>query len=152
MNLKKLYLPDSYNYIACFITLDCNLNCEYCINWFSGCNNHKRPIISGKEWVKGLNRLISRSDLPMTLQGGEPSMHPDFIWIINNIRSDLNIDILTNLSFDVDKFIKQIKPFRLNRESPYPSIRASYHFPHMNLGVFIEKVLKILLLALIQWK
>jgi len=40
-----------------------------------------------------LNRLDCPVDLPITLQGGEPSLHPDFIWIIKNIKKSLNIDI-----------------------------------------------------------
>ncbi|MBP7089073.1 MAG: radical SAM/SPASM domain-containing protein [Candidatus Omnitrophica bacterium] len=143
MNLEKIQLPPNYNYIACFLTLDCNLKCDYCINWHSGIKNNKYPLISGKKWVEALNRLISRPDLPVTLQGGEPGLHPDFIWLIKNIKEDLNIDILTNLTFDVDKFILQIKPSRLSRNAPYPNIRVSYHPGYMNLEILIKKVLKL---------
>ena len=143
MSLKEIELPQRYNYIACFLTLDCNLKCDYCINYYGGGNGFKKPIISGKKWVEMLNRIICPEDLPLTLQGGEPALHPDFIWIIKNLKEDLNIDILTNLSFDVNEFINDINPSRLRRNAPYPSIRVSYHPSYMDLGELMGKVSKM---------
>jgi len=143
MNLKDISLPKRYNYIACFLTLDCNLNCAYCLNSFAGGAIVKSPVISGERWLQGLNRLVCAEDLPITLQGGEPSLHPDFIWIIKNIKQSLNIDILTNLCFDIDKFINQINPSRLHRKALYPSIRASYHPFYMDLDELINRTIKM---------
>jgi hypothetical protein len=141
MSLKQINLSQRYNYLAIFLTLDCNLRCDYCINCHGGVNGHRKKDISGREWLRGLNRLVSRPDLPVTLQGGEPSMHPDFLYIINNLSAVLNIDILTNLCFDTDRFIKEVDPARLRRDAPYPSIRVSYHPGYMNLDLLIKKVL-----------
>jgi len=140
--MKSIIMPESYNYCAVFLTFACNLQCSYCINHFER-QVSKRKVVSGKEWVKGLNRIVSREDLPITLQGGEPSLHPDFFYIINNLKPELNIDILTNLQFDVDKFIKNIPSERIRRNSPYASIRVSYHPEEMNLDEMIKKVLKL---------
>lgn len=141
--IKPIQIPAHYNYIAAFLTFACNLKCTYCINHFEQ-NVIKRKVLSGREWVQGLNRIISRDDLPVTLQGGEPSLHPDFYYIINHLKPELTIDILTNLQFDVDAFMNQVKPGRVKRKSPYASIRVSYHPPTMNLDVLIEKILKML--------
>ncbi len=143
MSLREILLPASYNYIACFLTLDCNLKCGYCINYFGAGNKFKNPIMPGEKWIEGLNRITSTEDLPVTIQGGEPGLHPDFIRIIKNIKEDLNIDILTNLSFDVNEFIREIKPSCLNRGAPYPNIRVSYHPPHMDLDELVNKVTKL---------
>lgn len=143
MNLEKIQLPKRYNYIACFLTLDCNLKCAYCINLFGVSNKSKKRIISGKQWAEGLNRIICSNDLPVTLQGGEPSLHPDFFEVIKNIKKGLNIDILTNLCFDVDRFIKEVNPNRLSRSAPYPNIRVSYHPYYVDLGDLIKKALKM---------
>ncbi len=143
MNLKKLKLPNRYNYIACFLTLDCNLNCEYCINNFGNNKLIKHRVLTGKDWVRGLDRLVSRDDLPVTFQGGEPALHPDCIWILKNIRGGLNIDILTNLTFDADEFIREINPLRFKRDAPYAAIRVSYHPFHMELDALIRRVLKL---------
>ncbi len=141
--MKSLIVPESYNYIGVFLTFACNLKCSYCINNFEQ-NTIKRKNVSGKDWVKGLNRIVSRKDLPMTLQGGEPSLHPGFIYIINNLNPKLNIDILTNLQFDVDKFIREVDPDRIKRKAPYASMRVSFHPENMNLDGIIEKVLKMI--------
>lgn len=138
-----LIVPASYNYIGVFLSFACNLKCSYCINNFEQ-DIIKRRNIQGEDWVKALNRIISREDLPVTLQGGEPSLHPDFIYIINKLKSSLNIDILTNLQFDVDKFIREVDPNRIKRKAPYASIRVSFHPENMNLDRIIEKVLKMI--------
>ncbi len=140
--LPEIEIPARYNYIAVFLFMGCNLNCSYCINKYEE-GKYLRQIMSGDDWVRALNRIKSRPDLPATLEGGEPSLHPDFIYIINNVREDLKLDILTNLQFDVDEFIKKVKPERINREAPYAPIRVSYHPEQMELEPLIKKVLKM---------
>ncbi|MBI5233567.1 MAG: radical SAM protein [Deltaproteobacteria bacterium] len=140
--LGPIKIPEDYNYAAVFLTLACNLSCSYCINNF-GLDGYEKKHLSGEDWVRGLNRIVSRDDLPLTLQGGEPSLHKDFIYILNNIRPELHIDILTNLQFDEEEFIKKVDPKRLRRNSPYASIRVSYHPEVMELLPLIEKVLKL---------
>ncbi len=141
--MQPIIMPEGYNYIGVFLTFACDLKCSYCINYFEQ-DIIKRKDISGRDWVEGLNRIISRDDLPVTLQGGEPSLYPDFIYIINNLKTDLKIDILTNLQFDVEEFISKVNPERVKRESPYASIRVSYHPEQMDLDQIIKKTLKML--------
>ena len=140
--MQPIIMPEGYNYVGVFLTFACDLKCSYCINYFEQ-DVIKRKNISGKDWVEGLNRIISRDDLPVTLQGGEPSLHPDFLYIINNLKPELNIDILTNLQFDIDKFIKEVNPNRIKRNAPYASIRVSYHPEQMDLDETIKKTLKM---------
>lgn len=141
--MKDVVIPEGYNYIGAFLTLGCNYRCSYCVNYF-GNDELMKKTISGKDWVKGLNRIVSRDNLPVTLQGGEPSMHKDFIYIINNIKPELKIDILTNLQFDIDEFIQRVGPNRLKRNAPYASIRVSYHPEVMDLDETLDKTLKML--------
>lgn len=141
--MQPIIMPENYNYIGVFLTFACDLRCSYCINYFEQ-DIIKRKNISGKDWVRGLNRIISRDDLPVTLQGGEPSLCPDFIYVINNLKPELNIDILTNLQFDVDEFIKKVNLDRIRRNAPYASIRVSYHPEQMDLDEIIKKTLKML--------
>lgn len=142
MELKPIQIPEHYNYIAAFLTLACNLKCSYCINHY-GADGPAKKRLTGEEWVRGLNRIISRDDLPLTLQGGEPSLHKDFIYLINNVKPELHIDILTNLQFDVEEFISKVDPKRLRRNAPYASIRVSYHPEQMELAPLVEKVLRM---------
>lgn len=135
--MKPLEIPKEYKYIAAFLTMRCNLSCSFCLNTFDKEFTRKRKEISGEEWVNGLNRIEPRSDLPITLSGGEPFLHRDFIYIINHLRNDVNIDLLTNLNWGEDgleRFISEVDPNRINRISPYPSIRVSYHPEQMGSG------------------
>lgn len=140
--LQPLAVPESINYIAAFLTLTCNLRCPYCINNMHG-SSVKKGIISGQDWVRALNRLTLRPNLPVTLQGGEPTLHRDFYYIIDNLRPDIEIDILTNLQFDVDEFISRVDPERINRDTRFQSIRASYHPGSVNVDETINKALKL---------
>lgn len=142
MELKEIRIPEHYNYIAAFLTLACNLKCSYCINRF-GEEGYVKKRLSGEEWVRGINRIVSRDDLPITMQGGEPSLHKDFIYILNNIKPELNIDILTNLQFDIEEFIRKVDPKRIKRNAPYASIRVSYHPEQMELDPLVKKVLRM---------
>jgi len=131
-------IPEDYNYISAFLTMRCNLGCSFCLNAFDNKFDRKRfKEIPGQEWVNGLNKIESRPDVPITFSGGEPSMHKDFIYILNNLKQDLNIDILTNLYWNekfFEKFISEVNPERIKRNSPYASIRVSYHPEQMGNG------------------
>jgi len=140
--MKPIVIPESHNYIAVFLTLACNLRCSYCINKFETGHLEKNRL-TGKQWVEGLNRIASRDDLPISLQGGEPSLHPDFYYILNHVKPELHIDLLTNLQFDADTFMKNVRPDRIKRNAPYASIRVSYHPESMKLEPLVEKVLKL---------
>lgn len=146
--MQKISIPESYNYIAAFLTMKCNLNCSFCLNAFDkGFDRKEFEEISGKEWIGGLNRIESHPDIPVTLCGGEPFMHKDFIYIINNIKPKLNIDILTNLQWGkkgVERFIDEVNPERLKRSSPYASIRVSYHPEQMGNGIALADSAKLL--------
>ena len=99
--MKKIKIPKDYKYICAFLTMRCNLNCSFCLNSIDknkDFNRTKFKELSGKEWVDALNRIKSRKDIPITFSGGEPFLYKDFIYILNNIKPELNINILTNLS------------------------------------------------------
>ncbi|MBC7540335.1 MAG: radical SAM protein [Bacteriovorax sp.] len=133
-------VPSHYNYVAAFLTLACNLKCSYCINHLSG-PAQKKGFLKGEEWIQALNRLELPTDLPITLQGGEPTVHPHFYQIVKGLREDIAIDLLTNLQFNPIEFSKIISPARLKRDSQYASIRATYHPETMAWGSLLEKVI-----------
>lgn len=138
--MDQIIIPANYNYIGLFLTLSCNLTCSYCINHLSG-PAHKKRLLSGDEWISGLSRIVTRPDLPITIQGGEPTIHPHFYKIVQGIPAETPIDLLTNLQFDPIKFNDQIPPTRFRSDSPYASIRASYHPTTMNWKITLEKAL-----------
>ncbi len=136
--MSPLELPSRMNYVAAFLTFACQLRCPYCINHHGG-DLVKGRRMSGKEWVQGLNRLTLPPDLPITLQGGEPTVHKDFYEIVQGIKPELNIDLLTNLEFDVDEFMAKVPASRMRRDAPYASIRVSYHRGQSELDILLVK-------------
>ena len=145
---KRVVLPPRYKYISAFLTMRCNLNCSFCINAFSNQFDRRGfEEMSGEEWVESLNRIESRPGVPITFSGGEPFMHPDITYILNHIRPELEIDILTNLSFGdrgIERFIREVKPERIRRNSPYASIRVSYHPDQMDAMRLTEDVKRLM--------
>jgi len=138
--MKSFKLPKELTYFAVFLSFRCGYNCSYCIN---RCGDFKRrKEMDTDEWLEGLNRLELDRDkkVPITLQGGEPSKHSGFIDIINGLKDDFYIDILTNLDFNVKEFAEKVDPNRLTRDVPYGSIRVSYHPEQDNLGSVVDKV------------
>jgi MoaA/NifB/PqqE/SkfB family radical SAM enzyme len=132
-------IPREYNYVAAFLTLACNFRCTYCINRPENVC-HPRPLLSASAWIDYLNRLDLPDDLPISFQGGEPSLHPDFFEILKGIRSGIHIDILTNLSFDVERFARELSPERFKRKAPYASIRVTYHPGQSKLEDVVDKI------------
>lgn len=130
-------------YIGAFLTFHCGYRCSYCLNRYGSLTHCKE--LSAAEWIEGFNRLgIEREWMvPVTLQGGEPSLHDGFTEIINGLRGDLYIDLLTNLDFDVDNFMKHISPERLKRNVSYASIRVSYHPEFVDANSLLAKILNM---------
>ena len=125
-----IILEDRHNYVAFFLTLNCNLKCAYCINLHNDIkrlSQVKRGNLSTEEWIQAANRLQLRDDLPLTLQGGEPTLFEGFYRFVNEVNPAIKMDLLTNLTFDTSEFIKNAPLSRFTREAQYASIRVSYH-------------------------
>ena len=145
MELPELVLPEWLNYVGVFLTLECNLNCMYCINdpeqlgrrsaLFPMMAKSERKALTPAEWAVGLNRIPFSPDLPITLQGGEPMLY----WSGKGLGLLLGetphyYDLLTNFAVRPEIFSRNLngQHKKLQRNAPYPSIRVSYHADEMN--------------------
>lgn len=111
-------------------------------------NHHGGDLVKGrrldpKDWIRGLNRIVARTDLPITLQGGEPTAYKGFYEVVNGLREDIPLDLLTNLEVSVDTFSNQIRSERFNRSAPYASIRVSYHHGQSDYNTLTQRVLQL---------
>lgn len=138
----RVTLPPQCNYIAAFLTFRCPYHCEYCINHFDQ-KARNRSEVNAETWIKFFERLPQDNDIPITLQGGEPGLHPDFLNIINHAVRLHKVDILTNLAFDLDEFIGKIDPETLSRDAPYAPIRCSYHPSQFSLFDIIRRIQRL---------
>ncbi len=132
-------LPETFNYIGVFLSFRCPYSCSYCINRFGETAKLQRRELSAHKWIDFFSRLSCR-DVPVTLQGGEPGMHRDFIEIVKETAKFHHVDILTNLAFDLEEFTRKIDPSAINRDAPYAPIRVSYHPEQFHLDDIIRKV------------
>ncbi len=125
MKMKEVIIPKEYNYVESYLTMKCNMNCSYCINDLTK-KERNRKELTGNQWIDSLNKIDFR-DVPITLGGGEPSLHRDFYDIINGLEQP--VDLLTNLNFNVNDFVKNVSPdnFTQSDKDAYHSIRCSYH-------------------------
>ncbi len=140
MHLPALTLDPAVNYVGAFLTLGCNLNCSYCINDPGQAGARKQLFPLGRaemppvNWVHALGRLPPGPDRPITLQGGEPTLY----WRGRGLGAILEalphrFDLLTNLTVPAARFAAGLRGqhAKLQRPSPYPSIRVSYHSDEM---------------------
>lgn len=98
--------------------------------------------MAGADWTSAINRLILPPDLPVTLQGGEPTTHKDFVAIVNGIRPDIHLDLLTNFERPLKEWLYKTDPARWRREAPYAPIRISWHRGQHALNELLDKVLE----------
>ena len=113
-----MQLPSIFNYIGVLITLRCNFKCSYCLNW--RLNKEEKDV---DYWLQAIDKI--ETDLPITLSGGEPSVHKAFFPLLMNL--DKKFDLLTNLSFDIEKFIENVSIDRFQNDKGYAPIRVSFH-------------------------
>ncbi len=132
-------LLQNLGYIGVFLTLSCPLSCSYCLNQ-AGRLKIKRQEIEAKQWIDFFNSLTLPSNLPLTFQGGEPSSYKGFWELLQGIKNELKIDLLTNLEFDLGLFTKFAKREHFTREAPYASIRVSFHPENMSWSETLTKV------------
>lgn len=144
MTLTQLELPHSLNYIGLFLTLECNLNCSYCINdpeqagrraSIFHIHPREQKYLTPEQWVAALSRIPYRQDLPISLQGGEPMLYGKGKGLGEILAGVPHyFDLLTNFALQPEQFAASIagQEHKLQRDAPYPSIRVSYHAAEMN--------------------
>ncbi|MBC6501716.1 radical SAM protein [Citrobacter freundii] len=102
------------------ITDSCNLRCQHCYQ--PGYEGKRNSLAELKEIAEQIlhfhQQLAGPSPLPflLTLTGGEPFAHPDFIKLLQFLDEHLqrpNIAILTNGTLLTETRLKLIAPIRL---------------------------------------
>jgi len=95
--------------------------------------------MSPDKWIIAANRLALRPDLPLTLQGGESTLYPGFYRLVNEVKKEIKMDLMTNLMFNVDEFIHNVPVERFLREAPYAAIRVSYHPGQNDIDIVCQR-------------
>lgn len=138
LKISKIYY-DKFNEDPKFfgshwdVTSRCNYRCEYCTylkrdeSFYSF--DHVIKIIEFYDY------LYENYNLCLTLFGGEPTIHPDFLRIIDRLgRSIYPLQVFTNLSRSKE-FLREACSIRDDLK-----FFASFHHQYSNADEFIEKV------------
>ena len=135
-----------------FLNLDCNLNCHYCIQKISLPKIHLAhyETQTGKAWVEALNAISNRIQKrllrpprikKLSILGGEPTIYPDFLYVINNLDKNWKITVTSN--FDSPFFNHDAKFFKQIKNKDRIRFNGSLHFIHTPLEKFIANVQKL---------
>lgn len=152
--MKEKIIQAPFNsYFGAFITLACNLKCAYCVQKISLPRQSvaRYPIRSGKQWVEALNAISDRrkkknifvtKTKKISIIGGEPTLHPDFVYILNNLDKDWRITVTSNfVSPFFEGEAKGLKEIKRKRDLRF---NGSFHFlENIPIEKFIENVAKI---------
>ncbi|MCQ9208128.1 MAG: radical SAM protein [Omnitrophica bacterium] len=134
-----------------FLSLGCNLRCPYCIQKIS---LPQKPLacyhsLAGKEWVEALNAISNRTKKrflrparikKLSILGGEPTIYPDFLYVINNLDKNYKLTVTSN--FD-SPFFNQQTDFKQIKHKARLRFNGSLHFIHTPLDRFIANVQKL---------
>lgn len=114
----------------------CNYKCSYC------------PASKHEEFIKEIYLPIKKlaahweciykkyGSTHIQISGGEPSIYPDFFGFLQNLSCIHTVEIITNLSFDLNMIINKISNKRLR-------IGASFHPEFASFNEFMAKVKEI---------
>ncbi|KQC11225.1 MAG: hypothetical protein APR62_10310 [Smithella sp. SDB] len=80
--------------ITFHLTDKCNMRCENC-HWFSQPINYTDKIIDYKNYLKWINKNKKKIRF-IKLSGGEPTLYPDFLNLINNIPVKIRVRVNSN--------------------------------------------------------
>ncbi len=91
------------------------------------------------EWIDAVNSIDYYPDITI-IMGGEPSLHEGFVDIVNTLsKKGHNVDITSNLSFNVDNFIEKCRTLGLY----IPTIWSTYHPEQSSAEEYFNKVQKL---------
>ena len=93
-NIIKLphHLLLGNSYWAAFITMLCTGNCKYCIQTLSPEEFHsakfeyEKDSLELEEWLRFFNNIQKYKNYPLSIIGGEPTIHKDFYELVNGLN------------------------------------------------------------------
>jgi organic radical activating enzyme len=123
-------------YIRIYPTLRCNLKCEYCTNECHKSNGEDKMSeyrhVAFGEWANALKRI----NRPVVVTGGEPSIYPGIIELLNELSNKkINIKFYTNLFWSTEFLNKWVN--EMNNQNL--ELFVSYH-PQVPSQKFLERL------------
>ncbi len=93
-----------------FITWSCNNKCPYCWQLENIEEFRMKTDVTYQQWLNGFHKMASQFDeIVCGISGGEPFTYKNFLPLLENLPKNMYFDITSNLSFDVQQFLKVAK-------------------------------------------
>ena len=112
----------------------CNYRCPYC--WFyNKWYDHARDnrYFSAEKWIAGWKNIFEKhGSCYIEIASGEPFIYPNFVSLVREISKIHSMIITTNLSVDIDDFVKQIDSSRVK-------LGITFHPLFADFDEFIKK-------------
>jgi len=114
----------------------CNFRCPYCWFYEVWVNEGKRNVyLSVDEWMGHWKRFYDHyGKCHIAITGGEPFLYPNFIPLIKQLSQLHSVKITTNMSGDIETFVKEIDPQKV-------TLDLNFHPLFSNQELFIKKTL-----------
>ncbi|MBU1146984.1 MAG: radical SAM protein [Candidatus Omnitrophica bacterium] len=114
----------------------CNFRCPYCWFYWDWAKVSRRNLyLPPEEWLKHWENIHRKyGEVHIEITGGEPFMYPDFIRLIKLLSAIHTIKITTNMSGDIEGFVREIDPGRVYLD-------LNFHALFANIETLIKKVL-----------
>lgn len=113
----------------------CNYRCPYC--WFYGKwaeLKSRNRTLSVRELIDAWSNVYRRyGTVKVSITGGEPFLYPNFMEFIKEFSQIHKVEIITNLSTDIQEFVKAVN-------SKNVKVNPSFHSLFSDFDRFIEKV------------
>lgn len=117
------------------IHYDCNYHCTYC--HAPKPNNLQARYVSHEKWISIWENICKMyGECEILISGGEPSTYPgfmDFIIILSQLHI---IELCTNFSWEVERFIERVNPKRVR-------VGTSFHPEFSTIDDFLAKIIKL---------
>lgn len=136
-------LPSHYNHQRCYwahmITLRCSAGCPFCILNGRGRRVSQKEM-SGKEILEWWNGVEHEHGQKLSIIGGEPTLHPDIVEIINGLKN-YNITMTTNCKSPFYKDPDFDKRFKVHPTSTL-RINTTFHPNHITADEYLAVIAK----------
>jgi MoaA/NifB/PqqE/SkfB family radical SAM enzyme len=142
--IDRTKIPPHHVFITWDIHYGCNYRCTYCNTPKSSDSPDKWDRDRMKVAYPGLEALIEiwkdvyrrYGSCEVHITGGEPFVYPKFIEFIRELSKIHTLEIITNLSCDVEKIIKNVTADRVR-------IGTTFHPEFADLKKFLDKHMKL---------
>ncbi|MBU1125375.1 MAG: radical SAM protein, partial [Candidatus Omnitrophica bacterium] len=124
---KKIYFSWDIHY-------SCNFRCPYCWFYKDWASLAKRNLyLKPDEWVRHWRRVYDKyGEVRIEIVGGEPFIYPNFIELVKKISAFHRVKVTTNLSGDIERFVKEIDPARV-------TLDLNFHVLFIDLETVLKK-------------